>query len=127
MLEHADVADYVAGQVFVRAGEMHGMLFVVQKGVIQVVVTHQGQEVIIAECREGEILGEMSMLDRKGASTTLAAKTDVKVARIDQASIERLIQSDPEFGVRLYQSLATILAGRLRRLNMQALPFESYG
>jgi 7-keto-8-aminopelargonate synthetase-like enzyme len=127
ILKNAEIGTYEAGATILKQGEAHGVLLMVQKGTIQIIVGHQEQEIIIAECGEGEILGEMSMLDRKGASSTLIAKTDVQLARISQVALARLTDADPEFGMRFYQSLAVVLVGRLRKLNMQALPFEAYG
>lgn len=123
----ADLKAYPANSVIFKEGESHGLLLIIRKGTIQIVVENQGHEITIAECSEGEILGEMSMLDRKGASTTIISKTDVALAQISQEAISRHVQSDPEFGLRFYRSLAVVLVGRLRRLNMQALPFEAYG
>ncbi len=52
------------------------------------------------------------MLDGKGASSSVIA--DTEVACIDQALIGALAKSDAELGMRLYQSLAIVLAKRLR-------------
>ena len=66
-------------------------------------------------------------LDGKGASASVIAETDVEVACIDQKTIAEMAKSDPEFGMRLYQSLAMVLAGRLRKQDVQILPVEWHG
>jgi CRP-like cAMP-binding protein len=122
LLAAARMEKHPAGDMFVRAGSSHGILYIVHKGLAHVVLEHNGQEVVIAECGPGEIIGEISMLDGKGASASVVAETDVEVACIDQAAVTRMGKADPEFGMRLYQSLAVILAQRLRKQDVHILP-----
>jgi 7-keto-8-aminopelargonate synthetase-like enzyme len=127
LFENARIDFHPAGTTFVKAGANHGTLFVVRKGLVHIVVDHHGQEVTLAECGPGEIIGEISMLDGKGASASVVAETDVEVAAIDQKAITELARMDPDFGMRLYQSLAIVLAGRLRKQDIQILPVEWHG
>jgi CRP-like cAMP-binding protein len=127
IMKFAEVKSYQAGTTIFNQGESHGILLLIREGTIQIRAPHQGHKITIAECNPGEIIGEMSMLDGKGASTKVVAKSDVVLATLTHESMARQIQADPEFGMRFYQSLAVVLVGRLRKLNRHALPIESYG
>lgn len=124
LLADAKSEHHSAGTRFIKSGERHGSLFIVRRGVAQVVVDHYGMEVVVAECREGEILGEVSMLDGLGASASVVAESDVDVAVLDQATVIKLADKDPAIGVRLYRSLARVLADRLRKLDRHTLSAE---
>ena len=122
LLASARIEKHPSASMFIQAGASHGILYIIRKGLAFVVLEHNGQEVIIAECGPGEIIGEISMLDGKGASASVVAETDIEVACVDQAAITKMARSDPEFGMRLYQSLAIVLARRLRKQDVHQLP-----
>ena len=117
----------VSGETIINADEEHGTLLIVQKGTVRIMTQHQGQDIPLTECHESDIIGEMSMIDGKGASAAVVAETEVEVAIVGQTDIARLAQADPEFGMRIYQSLALSVVKRLRKLNTEYLPFELYG
>ena len=123
----ARIEKHPEGTKFIRAGSNHGVLYIIHKGLAHVVMDHHGQDVTIAECGPGEIIGEISMLDGKGASASVVAETDIEVACIDQETIRKMAKADPEFGMRLYQSLAIVLAQRLRKQDVHVLPGHSDG
>jgi len=122
LLSVARMEKHPAGTMFIHAGTSHGSLFIIQNGTAHVVLNHNGQEVVIAECGPGEIIGEISMLDGKGASASVIAETDTEVACIEQSAVARMTKADPDFGMRLYQSLAIVLARRLRKQDVHQLP-----
>jgi len=127
LLAVARTETHQADDTFIRAGANSGVLYVVQRGMVRVEVDYLGHPVVLAEFGEGEVIGEMSLLDGKGASASVVAETDVEVACLDQATIATLAKSDPELGMRLYQSLAMVVAGRLRTRNVLVTPFEFVG
>ena len=116
-----------AGCVLIQEGQHLDTLFIVRRGSVRVEVDHQGHPFTLAELGEGQILGEMSMLDGRGASATVVAVTDVEVASLDHATLNHLAVSDPALGMRLYRSLATILDERLRTSNRGVSPYEFVG
>jgi glycine C-acetyltransferase len=124
LFDGARIESHKAGTCLIQAGTNHGNLYVLRKGGVEIVVDHLGMQVVVGTCREGEIVGEMSMLDGKGASASVFAETDVEVACLDQAAVRKLAAADPDFGCRLYLSLAQVLARRLRYLDVHTLSAE---
>ncbi|GEM_PF-411463 len=127
LLRFARLAKHLAGETVIRAGESLDALYVLQKGEVRIELEQLGQAVPVALCGAGEILGEMSMLDGKGASASVVAETDVELACIDHAVLARLGETDPALGMRLYRSLALVLDERLRARNAPISPFEFIG
>lgn len=109
-----------AGDTLIHTGDATETLFFVKKGLVRIEVETLGETVVLAELGEGNVLGEVSILDGRGASASVQALTEVEVARVDKACLARLVHSDPEFGLRLYQSLAIVLARRLRGSNVHS-------
>lgn len=127
LLKQARLVTRAAGETVIRVGDNLETLYVLQKGEVRIEIEHLGQAVPVAVCREGEILGEMSMLDGKGASASVVAETDIELACIDHAVVSRLGETDPGLGMRLYRSLAIVLDERLRARNIPLTPFEFIG
>jgi len=127
LIEGSTAERHPAGTILVRAGATGHPLYILRSGTAYVRTEHQGQPLVLAECHDGQILGEISFLDGLGASVDVVAATDVEVARVDHAALDRLAAADAEFGLRLYRSLATVLAGRVRSANAFAWPADSAG
>jgi len=120
LIKEARIEKFEAGQKLIEVGDEHQVLYIVQKGELSIEMEYHGQAIPIASCSAGDIIGEISMLDKKSASASVVAATDVELAAIDHGTIARLSKTDSELGMRLYKSLAIVLAERLRRNNNMA-------
>ena len=65
---------------------------------------------ILAVAKQGEIVGEMALISSDLRSATVTAKTDCRLAPIDQASFESMLRHVPDFSVHIMN----VLAGRLQ-------------
>ncbi|HLD44095.1 MAG TPA: aminotransferase class I/II-fold pyridoxal phosphate-dependent enzyme, partial [bacterium] len=127
LFAHARTATFDPGALLIREGSLPKGLFVIKKGTVTIEVDYLGQPLVLAECGPGEILGEMSLLGSQGASASVVASTSVETACLDKKELAELAKTDPELGTRFYQSLAMVLAGRLRHQNATVLPTLSHG
>ncbi|UCF64780.1 MAG: cyclic nucleotide-binding domain-containing protein [bacterium] len=64
----------------------------------------------MAICGEGEV-----------RSATVTAEKECILGELDADNIEKLVTSQPEFGMRFFQNLSGILADRLRKANRDIL------
>lgn len=99
------------GHALITEGEPVPALFVLLDGELDVVVKGIGQ---VAHLLPGEVVGEMSFIDKAPPSASVVAKGEAKVLAVSKAAIEAHIESDPAFGMRFYRALATFLSDRLR-------------
>lgn len=99
------------GEMLIQSGTRLEQIFIVLDGVF-VVDSPTGTE--LARVGLGDILGEMSMVDRSLTSATVVATTNALVLAIDTRLIEDRLALDPSFAARFYQALAKILTARLR-------------
>lgn len=102
---------FAPGEYLIREGSSGTKMYVILTGAVSVVTESDGRRVEIDTLAEGGCVGEMSLLDRMPRSASVvAAKPTVAVA-INE-TVLRL--SNPKLCLKLYRSLAAILAERLR-------------
>jgi len=101
------------GEVIVREGQSPEAIFVVHEGFISV----RAGDVTVGYFGPGQVLGEISFLERRSASATVVAEGDAVVDRIDNADLEALLSAHPDLSARFYRSLAANLSRRVRELS----------
>lgn len=101
------------GEVIVREGQSPEAIFLVHEGFISV----RAGGVTVGYFGPGQVLGEISFLERRSASATVVAEGDAIVDRIDNADLEALLSSHPDLAARFYRSLAVNLSRRVRALS----------
>jgi CRP-like cAMP-binding protein len=99
------------GEVIVRQGVEVPDLFIVLTGAVEVEVAGLG---VMARRPSGEIIGEMSFVDRAPPSATVRAGEPTVVLALDKGQMERRLATNTGFAARFYKALAIYLADRLR-------------
>lgn len=110
---------YPAGAVLLEEGSQLDSFFVIDEGLVTVTKIMDGAEITVADLGDGEVVGEMSFIDGCLVSATVTATTDTAVVRLSRAALHGLIHDSPDFGMRLYHSLAGVLTMRLRQMTDQ--------
>lgn len=100
-----------AGTTLIRAGMPPAALYVVLEGELQVVDDRAG---LLAELASGEIVGEMSFVDRTPPQASVIAGVEARVLEISRRALDARIEADAAFGMRFYRALSIFLADRLR-------------
>jgi bacteriocin-type transport-associated protein len=102
------------GTVLIREGQPISELYVLLDGSLSVTLSAlQGRE--IARLRSGEVLGELSFLDSRPPSATVAAAEEASVLAISRERLSAKLEQDLGFAARFYRALGVFLAARLRR------------
>jgi len=97
-----DVVDFPAGSVIAIEGAEGNHMYVVMSGEVTISINDQ----LLATSRSGEIVGEMALINSNIRSATLTAKTNCRLALIDQASFNSLLQYVPDFSLHVMKVLA---------------------
>lgn len=105
------------GQIIIQEGQPSLFLYLILSGTVSVSV--KGRRV--AEIGQGEVMGEISLLDSSPPSATLKAETPTELLAISFESLRAKLSRDAPFAARLYQALGTFLAQRLRVVNVQLI------
>ena len=115
------------GEVILAEGERRRALFVLRQGLAGVERSHGDFNVEVSRLNAGEVFGEMGFVEDHPASASVVARGPCDVDLIEDHEIRTLINRDPLFAGRFYQSIAYILSGRLRATTVDALSEFSWG
>lgn len=100
------------GAVLIHEGQDIDAVFFVTEGTFS--VTTAGAEQQVAEVGAGEVLGEISYVDRHPPTATVTAVEDSAVLAVARSDLTEKIELDPGFAGRFYKAVAVFLAERLR-------------
>ncbi len=102
-----------ANDILLREGEHSNSMYWVQKGQLVVTRKRLHEEVILGHIYEGELVGEISFLDKEARSATVKALVDCELIEIPQETIENIFKTQPKW----LEILVMTLAERLRKAN----------
>ncbi|MBT4005486.1 MAG: EAL domain-containing protein [Rhodospirillales bacterium] len=88
--------EYPSGSHVFREGEPGSCAYVIERGAVEISTLHQGRKIAISSLGEGDLFGEMALVDSelRSASAMTTEETVVVVISLDQLR-EKLEQADP--------------------------------
>lgn len=99
------------GTVLIREGESIDAMYIVIDGRLEVVL---GNDTRVATLGAGEIVGEMSLIEKRPPSASVVAVEESRVLAIPQDAIREMLKKDQAFAAGFYRALAVFLSDRLR-------------
>lgn len=115
LLGRGEQRSFAAGEVVLADGSPQDAIYLLTAGTVRVERRDaDGTTVVIDELAAGEAFGEMSLLDGSVTSASVVAVDAVTVVILDLAAIADLLEDDPRLASHLYQSVAVMIARRLR-------------
>ena len=116
LLLRAHVARYQQGQIILLKGSPGSGMMAVLKGRVRISApSSDGREIVLNVIEEGEIFGEIGLLDGKDRTADAIAQTDCELLVIERRSFIPFIESNPQVALRLL----AVLCERLRRTTEQ--------
>ncbi len=106
-----------AGELLLEEGQGNRRLFAVVSGRLKVWRRSEVEELVLAEVGEGELLGEMSVLEAGPVSANVTALEPTVVLSLEGRVLEGLVDTDPGVAAHLYRRLALLLKRRLEGAN----------
>ncbi|MCX7959612.1 MAG: cyclic nucleotide-binding domain-containing protein, partial [Deltaproteobacteria bacterium] len=104
---------YKAKDVLIKSGVMPDGLFVIREGIVDVVVGDN----IVASLKDGDYIGEMSMILNEPPSASCIAHSAVKAYIINRNRFMDMLESDMQFAGKIFRMFASELSRRLARTN----------
>jgi CRP/FNR family cyclic AMP-dependent transcriptional regulator len=107
-----------AGDQVIREAEEGSELYVLNKGVVNVVKRTLAEETYtIVTLREDEdaFFGELALMDREVRSASVVATTDCEFLVITKEDFLRLGNEDPWLGLQVTREIGEVLSRRLRK------------
>ncbi len=104
----AEEVDKAAGEEIVREGELDDSLYIVVSGTVGV---YRGNQ-MVAQLKEGEVFGELALLDPAPRSATVRAVSDSTLLRVEREVFLDLLRANHEIA----EGVTRMLARRLRAM-----------
>lgn len=100
-----------AGTALIEEGHPINHMYILLDGKMRVSIKGIGT---VATLSSGEIMGEMSLIDARPPSASVAADTACVVMAISRQVLNDKLAQDVGFAARFYKAIATFLSDRLR-------------
>lgn len=112
------------GQAIIQQGEMGDCMYVIQEGLVEVVVSQDGKERVLAVLGQGQFFGEMALFDREIRMATVRALGEARVLSVDKRNLMRRIHEDPSLVYRMLLEMShriRELSDEIARLDQKLL------
>ena len=86
---------YNAGEIIFNHGDLPEYLYIVEEGIIDIVLPAKGEEIILATLEPGSFFGELSVFDSQPRTATARATADASLICIPLTSIAALTNRSP--------------------------------
>jgi CRP-like cAMP-binding protein len=90
-------------------GEPGDELFIIQKGSVKIIKINKNNEILLAVLKNGDIFGEMALLESKPRAAGAVAYEDCQLMAVNRANFEQMIKNQPQLIARL----TTLLSERI--------------
>src|SRR5262245_36749940 len=116
ILASSEVRTLSPNSVLVREDDPSEAIYFIADGLLEVYVFGgSATKLEIGQLGPGEVIGEISWLDRKPISASVRAVETSAVMVLSTALLENKLAEDPGFAARFFRGIATLTAGRLRK------------
>ncbi|MFZ0814912.1 MAG: cyclic nucleotide-binding domain-containing protein [Candidatus Sulfotelmatobacter sp.] len=103
------------GEEIIRQGALSESIFIIRKGEASVELAGTNSRAIVATLGTDDICGDIAFLEKGRASAAVIAKDiEVEVDEVKADELREIFEAFPRLASRFYQSMAMILAQRLK-------------
>lgn len=93
---------YKPGETIFDKGSDGGIMYIIIEGEIEI----QVDGVVVGKLFEGQILGEMALVQNEPRSATAVAVTDTKIVPIDRDAFLYIVKQEPLFALFVMKDLS---------------------
>ncbi len=107
------------GDLIIKQGTKERTMYLILDGSVQVESTRaDGQKTVFGELHDGEIFGEIALVDEvERTADIVALEDDTQMIEIDWKSLERIRKILPHVASKLFLNISRILGKRLAAMN----------
>ncbi len=99
------------GETIIEENAIGEGLYLIVSGAVRVL----HEEKTLSELGEGELFGEMSLIDDVLTSARVVAVGDARLLKIAKLDLDRLMKEKDRLATKIYRSFCMVLADRLRK------------
>ena len=106
LAEVVDLLELRSGDTLFHAGEPGDSLFIVRSGEIEIYIKDTtGQKIILTVACEGDVFGELALLDRGARTATAVSLGETRLLELDRDDLLLLFQKRPAAALRLLAAM----------------------
>lgn len=110
ILKHAgNLDEFKAGSTIFKKGDSGETMFVVASGTVDIVA----DGTVVDQLSEGDLFGEMSLIDKQRRSADAVASTDCALVTIDEKRFLYMTDHTPRFALQVMRLVAARLRERM--------------
>ena len=104
---------YQDGEVIVKQGEVGDCMYVVQDGIVEVLIESGNQQVVLNLLGKNEFFGEMALFEHEIRTATVRALGPVRILTVDHKNLLQRIHEDPSLAYRVMD----VMSNRIDKLS----------
>jgi len=112
---------YQDGEIIVRQGDRGDCMYVVQEGLVEVIVDSGDQQVQLRTLGKDEFFGEMALFEHAIRTATVRARGLVRLLSVDHKNLMQRIHEDPSLAYRLMK----VMSNRIDTLTEEVARLEN--
>jgi CRP-like cAMP-binding protein len=126
LLTVAREVSFMKGAELVRQGEASRGCFLIRAGSVEArVALPGGGALTVAQFRDGDMFGEMALIERGVVSATVVAQSNVDAWFVGRDDFRALVASREISALEIQRAITRTLAGKLRALNARVNEYPS--
>lgn len=106
-----------AGETIIHKGEPGDSMYIIVQGMVRI---HDGDHVL-THLGQGEVVGEMALLDPEPRAASVTAEEESDLLRLDQEPFSELIEDR----IEVTRAIMRILTRRVRALDREAVQLQA--
>jgi CRP-like cAMP-binding protein len=110
----AELRKIVKDDFLILATDEDATLFAVEDGRLDIVVTRDGHEAVVAAVGPGDVLGEVSFIDDSPRAVSVRAAETSLVRAWDKRTLSEALAFDPQLLAKFSVALCELLVERMR-------------
>lgn len=91
----AEAVELTAGEELFAEGSLGDRAYIIEDGLVEVIKVSNRREVRLATLGQGEVVGELALLEDRPRSATVRARSDALVWAIDKEQLLSLLRTSP--------------------------------
>lgn len=109
-----DVRRIAEGAYLIRAGELDSSLFTIEDGHLDIMVSREGEQTVVATVGPGDVLGEVSFIDDSPRTVSVKAGEETTIRSWDKRTLSEALAFEPQLLAKFAVALSELLVERLR-------------
>ena len=120
----AVMKDGKAGDFIIQEGECVQNIYILLSGNATVLKTRtDGKKVSIEQVGKDDLLGEVTFFKNTPASAAVQATAPFKTLQFNQKEFHRLLEGNPNLGLKIYKNFSRVLSARIKKRLAQLVEY----